>query len=150
MISRLNNSDPEIATKMQTVFCASYSVEAIILQAKDFPPLKRTLEEYMKTETAFFGRWNNDSLVGIVEIREYDSTTHIQSLVVDPQYFRQGMAFQLMTFVVENFNSKIMFVETGINNFPAIQLYEKFGFQQTNQWDTECGIRKVRLEKFPT
>lgn len=41
----------------------------------------------------------------------------------------------------------IFTVETGIDNQPAIKLYESFGFQELEQWDTNHGIRKVRFEK---
>lgn len=149
MIKALNNQDNHIAKRMNQVFQSSYSVEAKILQADDFPPLKRTLEQYQHTDTVFYGYWKKDKLAAVVEIRSQNSSetkTHIQSLVVSPNYFRQGIASQLMAFVLENFNTSALFVETGINNHPAIKLYEKFGFKQTNQWDTECGIRKVRLD----
>ena len=38
-------------------------------------------------------------------------------------------------------------VETGVENEPAILLYKKFGFKEVKQWDTDHGIRKIRLER---
>lgn len=146
MIAQLDNQNIEVATQMQKVFHASYSVEAKILNAIDFPPLKRTLEEYMKTGNIFYGVFKNQDLAAVVEIRSSQKQTHIQSLVVSPQYFKLGIASQLMIFVLEQFNSEAAFVETGVDNNPAIKLYEKFGFKQTKQWNTDCGIRKVRLD----
>ncbi|HCY98291.1 MAG TPA: GNAT family N-acetyltransferase, partial [Polaribacter sp.] len=44
MIEKLKNSDLEIAKKMRLIFQASYKVEAKLLNATNFPPLKRPLE----------------------------------------------------------------------------------------------------------
>ncbi len=43
--------------------------------------------------------------------------------------------------------SNLIVVETGVKNKPAIKLYEQFGFKETKQWDTDHGVRKVKLEK---
>ena len=51
-----------------------------------------------------------------------------------------------MTFTLENFNSKIITVETGFKNIPAINLYKQFKFIETKKWDTSHGIRKVELK----
>ncbi len=146
MIYRLNNRDIDAATDMQKVFYASYSVEAKILKAANFPPLKRSIDQYRFTDTDFYGLKIKQELAGIVEIRRKEFSTHIQSLVVHPEYFKRGVASQLMKFVIKQYDSELIFVETGINNIPAIQLYEKFGFKQTKQWNADCQIRKVRLE----
>lgn len=148
MIGRLNNRDIDVAKDMQKVFYASYSVEAKILKATNFPPLKRSIDQYRFTDTDFYGLKVNKELVGIVEIRKKELATHIQSLVVHPKYFKQGLASQLMKFIIKQYDSELIFVETGINNIPAIKLYEKFGFKQTKQWDADCEIRKVRLERL--
>lgn len=146
MIYRLNNRDIDVATDMQKVFYASYSVEAKILKAASFPPLKRSIDQYRFTDTDFYGLKIHQELAGVVEIRREELDTHIQSLVVHPKHFKQGIASRLMKFVIKQHDSELIFVETGINNVPAIQLYEKFGFKQTKQWDADCEIRKVRLE----
>ncbi len=146
MICRLNNQDIDVATNMQKVFYASYSVEAKILKAANFPPLTRSIDQYKFTDTDFYGLKTNKELAGIVEVRRKEFATHIQSLVVHPKYFKQGIASQLMKYVIKQYDSQLIFVETGIDNIPAIKLYEKFGFKQTKQWDADCEIRKVRLE----
>jgi len=147
LIKRLDNQNPKTAKSIDQVFKASYAVEVKILNAEEiFPPLKRTLNEYRLTDTEFFGYWHGSELAAVIEIRTNAKQTLIQSLVVEPHFFRQGKASQLIKFVLENFKKKLLFVETGRDNKPAIQLYEKFGFKITKQWLTECGIVKVRLE----
>ncbi|MBL4568253.1 MAG: GNAT family N-acetyltransferase [Flavobacteriaceae bacterium] len=146
MIERLQNKDIGISNKIRSVFQLSYAVEAKILNAIDFPPLKRSLENYVKSKTAFYGYFKNEDLAGVIEIVHNDSFTHIQSLVVDPKFFRQGIARKLMEFVFDTYDSTLFVVETGLENRPATELYQKIGFIEVKQWDTDYGIRKVKFE----
>ena len=147
MIEKLKNSDLEIAKKMQLIFQASYKVEAILLNATNFPPLKRTLENYTESNTEFYGYSIKEVLAAVVEIDTNNNYILIRSLVVHPDFFRQGIAGKLLTFVFETFKSNLFVVETGLENGPATELYEKFGFVEVHQWDTNHGIRKIKFEK---
>ena len=66
-------------------------------------------------------------------------------MVVHPTYFRQGIGSELLTFIFELFVGNTITVETGLANIPAIALYKNFGFKEVDQYDTDHGIRKVRL-----
>jgi len=147
MIEKLNQQDISISNKIRAVFQVSYAIEAKLLNAKEFPPLKRPLDSFVKSTNAFYGFWKHNELAAVVEIKEETNSTLIQSLVVNPNFFRQGIARQLIDFVFEKFSSKIINVETGLDNEPAIKLYESFGFKETLQYDTDIGIRKIRFEK---
>ncbi|WP_296705883.1 N-acetyltransferase [Algoriphagus sp.] len=146
MIKRLENSDLEIAKKIYSVFQSSYKVEAKLLKAVDFPPLKRPIDNFINSKTLFFGYLKNEELSGVVEISHYKDYTHINSLVVEPNFFRQGIASSLIEFVFETFESKLFTVETGLENGPAKELYRKFGFREVMQWDTDHGVRKIKFE----
>ena len=147
MIKRLQNNELEISKKIHSVFQLSYKVEAKLLNAANFPPLKRPLEDYVKSNTEFFGYLKNEELAGVIEINHNNSSTHIRSLVVDPLFFRQGIAKMLMEFVLNTFDSKLFVVETGLKNEPATKLYKKYGFIEVKQWDTDHGVRKIKFEK---
>lgn len=147
MIQKLQNKDIDTSTKIRSVFQASYAVEAKLLNASDFPPLKRSLEGFLNSDNEFFGYLQNQELAGVIEINHNDHFTHIQSLVVHPKFFRQGIARKLMEFVLKSINSKLFIVETGVDNRPATELYRKFDFKEVKQWDTDHGIRKVKFEK---
>jgi len=147
MIERLKNNDLEISKKIRSVFQLSYKVEAKILNATDFPPLKRSLENYVNSNTAFFGYLKNRELVGVIEIEHNNNFTHIKSLVVNPCFFRQGIARKLMEYVINTFDSKLFVVETGLENRPATKLYKKFDFKEVKQWNTDHGIRKIKFER---
>ena len=147
MIERLQNRELEIAKQIRAVFQVSYKVEAKLLKATNFPPLYRPLEDFLNTNTDFFGYSIKGVLAGVIEIEKTSSFTHINSLVVDPLYFRQGIAKKLMEFVLNMFDSNLFVVETGLDNAPASILYKKFGFIEVKQWDTDHGVRKIKFEK---
>jgi ribosomal protein S18 acetylase RimI-like enzyme len=147
MIEKLKNSDIEVSKRIQTVFQLSYKIEAKLLNATDFPPLKRLLKSYVDSNTEFFGYLKNGELAGVIEIEHNNRFTDIHSLVVNPTFFRQGIAKKLMEFVFNTFDSNLFIVETGLENEPATKLYEKFGFKEVKQWDTDHGVRKIKFER---
>lgn len=148
MISILDHSNKNIALSIIEVFQESYAVEAEILKAVDFPPLKRPIEDFINSTNSFFGFTVDQKLAGIVEIKEEKEFVHIQSLVVKPDYFRQGIAQQLIDFVFSHYVTPKYMVETGIDNTPAVNLYLKNKFIEFKQWDTDHGVRKVRFERI--
>ncbi len=145
MIVKLDHTNPAVAEKIRLVFQISYVVEAELIGATYFPPLKRPLTEFMITQTQFYGLHQQDELAAVIEIKTDKESTLIQSLVVDPKFFRQGLGGKLVRFALDNFSAGDFYVETGAANDPAILLYEKFGFKETKQYDTAHGIRKIRL-----
>jgi ribosomal protein S18 acetylase RimI-like enzyme len=147
MIKELDNSIESVSSKIRKVFQASYAIEAQLLKAVDFPPLKRTLDDFLESNTQFFGYWESDELSAVIEIKKEEMATHIQSLVVHPNHFRLGIGQKLLSFVFLNYKDSMFTVETGIDNGPAVSLYEKNEFVEVKQWDTEFGIRKVRFER---
>ena len=146
MIYKLQHKNKDTARKIRSVFQVSYSVEAKLLSAVDFPPLKRKLEDFIESNNTFFGVFLNDELAGVIEIEKSNTGVHIQSLVVAPKFFRQGIGRKLTEYILSSYDSKIFTVETGVKNKPATKLYKKFGFVEVKQWETDHGIRKVRFE----
>jgi ribosomal protein S18 acetylase RimI-like enzyme len=147
MIQKLQHTNIEIATEIRAVFQVSYAVEAKLLNALNFPPLKRPLENYVNSDTVFFGYRKDKELAGVIEIDHNSDFTYINSLVVAPKFFRQGVAKSLMEFVFDTFDSNLFVVETGLDNGPATQLYLKFGFKEVKQWNTNHGVRKIKFER---
>ena len=78
---------------------------------------------------------------GMLASRGYN----IDSLAVDPEFFRQGLASQLLRFVMQSAAGKSVMVDTAIRNKPAISLYRKLGFLETKNWKTPEGIKMVTL-----
>jgi len=147
MIKKINARERDFAEKIYTLFQASYLVEAMLLEVDDFPPLKRTVHDIMNSDTEFYAFWKADEVLALVEIKQELDCTDILSLVVHPDYFRKNLGSQLVSFVLNSIDSAMCTVETALKNIPAIRLYEKLGFEETEQWDLELGIRKVKFRK---
>ena len=147
MITKINNKRNKIAKEIRDIFQASYTIEAEMLKAIDFPPLKRTISQFLNSNSEFYAYYLIENIAGVIEIENDEDSTHIQSLVVYPKYFRNGIGSKLVQFILDTYKSRIFTVETGLDNHPAIKLYKNFGFQEQEQWDTNHGVRKVRFEK---
>ncbi|MGB5203672.1 GNAT family N-acetyltransferase [Eudoraea sp.] len=143
MILTINQKDQKTAKTIRSVFQASYAIEAKLLKAKNFPPLKRRLQEFIECRNAFYGYYMEDTLAGVVEVKTEVSNTHIQSLVVHPNFFRNGIGSALVQFVLENYHTNTFTVETGLANEPAKDLYYGFHFRKVREYDTIHGIRKI-------
>lgn len=147
IIKKLEHTNIKTAQNIQQVFQKSYAIEAALLNAVNFPPLKRPLKNYLHCKNDFFGYFNGKELHGVIEIKHHNFFTHIQSLVVHPTFFRKGIAQELMVFILNRFDKKPFMVETGVKNIPAINLYKKFQFREIKQWDTDYGVKKIRFER---
>ncbi|AVR44573.1 GNAT family N-acetyltransferase [Christiangramia fulva] len=147
MIKKLDHQNIATARKIRAVFQVSYAVEAELLKAADFPPLKRPLEGFTGSSNEFFGFFEEKELAGVMEIDEKKDSVHIQSLVVQPKFFRKGIGKKLVDFAFSNYKTKLFTVETGAANGPATNLYLQTGFTKLEEFDTDHGIRKVRFEK---
>ncbi len=145
MVEKIDHTIPLLADKIYAVFQVSYKVEAKLLNAVDFPPLRRKSIDITNSSTEFYGAFSDSEIAGVIEIKREERDIHIQSLVVDPTFFRKGIGSGLLTFVVDNLLAKVYTVETGVDNLPAIALYKKFGFIEIQQWNTDHGVRKVKF-----
>ena len=144
-IQKVNHTDSLAAKLIRNIFQRSYKVEAELVGVEDFPPLNRTIEQFVNSKTVFFGLYKNNELAGLIEIEFQNDLLDICSLVVDPKYFRQGVAGELLDFVLDKFQPKESIVETASVNNPAISLYNKKGFEIVKHWMTSIQIEKVKL-----
>ena len=88
MIIQIDNQDIYNAKEIHYVFQASYKVVASLINAIDFPLLKRSVKDFFECINLFYGYYFEDELVGIIEIKNTDIFSHIQSLVVRPDQFK--------------------------------------------------------------
>ena len=147
MILQVNNKKIENANSIWLLFQDSYTIEANILNIEKhlFPPLNRSITDISESNTNFYGIYDNEILKCIIEIKDNVNSLHIQSLVVASDYFRQGMASKLISFVLQKNLYKETTVETGLKNIPAVKLYESFGFKKVKEWLTDHNVIKIRL-----
>lgn len=145
MIRQLDNSNAWIADSIFQTFQNSYKIEATLIGARYFPPLSRTVEEISSATSHFYGYFENKNLAAVIEIAIIEKTLEIDSLTVDANYFRKGIAGKLLRFALSEFNVEKVIVETASANTPAIALYQKYGFVEYKRWLPAHGIEKVAL-----
>ncbi len=145
MIELLEHTSENVANQIYGVFQRSYKVEAGLVGVEDFPPLRRSARDIQSSPNKFLGLWIGVNLVAIVEYSDWEADLSIDSLVVHPQFFRRGLASQLLKSLLAKNQWQSAYVETASANLPAIVLYQKFGFSQSKRWTTADGIDKVQL-----
>jgi len=145
MIEKLDNSNVEVSNQIFTIFQNSYKIEAQLIGSLDFPPLLRSAKDIENSKTLFYGFRENECLAAIIEIDIEDKHLEINSLTVDPNYFRKGIANKLINYVLEEFDFSEAVVETAIVNIPAINLYKKHGFVEFKRWTPSHGIPKLAM-----
>jgi ribosomal protein S18 acetylase RimI-like enzyme len=147
MINKLDNSNKEVANQIFEVFQNSYKVEAKLIGTLNFPPLSRSAKDIESSKTLFYGFIENGCIAAVIEITLKDKYLEIDSLTVDPSYFRKGIASKLLSYVLGSFEYTKAIVETAVANEPAIKLYKKHGFAEFKRWTPSHGIEKLALFK---
>ncbi|GLX79804.1 N-acetyltransferase [Thalassotalea insulae] len=145
MIIKLDNSNKEIAKQIFNVFQRSYKIEAQLIGTVNFPPLSRSVRDIELSSTQFYGFIEGESIAAILEVELKEQQLDINSLTVDPHYFRKGIASKLISFALEKIKYSVAVVETAVVNLPAINLYKKHGFVEFKRWTPSHGIEKLAM-----
>jgi len=145
-IKVLSNTDETTAIQILHVQKLSYQVEAKIIEFEGIPGLTETIEDVIKSEETFIGLYSDNQLVGVLSFTMDETTIDICRLVVHPSNFKQGIASKLISQLLSNYgDSKTIIVHTGTKNSPAINLYKKFHFIETEQFLIENTLSITRL-----
>lgn len=145
MITTLDNSDVHVASQIFAVFQRAYKIEAQLIGTLNFPPLSRTVDHIKVSTTQFYGFSEGKCLAAVIEIAIDNEHLAIDSLTVDPDYFRKGIANKLIHHVLDNIGFSVATVETAVVNTPAIALYKKHGFFEFKRWTPAHGIEKLAM-----
>jgi len=150
MIEVLDPGAEAVAIRIHQLFQQAYRLEARLIGAEDFPPLRRTVAQIRSAATHFNGIRIEAELVALVEYHRADNRLCIDSLVVQPEYLRRGLAGRLLADLLGSPGWRTAEVETAAANRPAIQLYRRFGFRETQHWHVERNLEMVRLTRMRT
>lgn len=147
MINKLNHTKREVAKAILEVQLPSYKVEAELIGFWELPPLKETVADIQQSNEEFYGFYE-EKLCGVISVQMEQEVLEICRLVVHPEYFRQGIAKQLLTHIQNHLRefSEIS-VATGTDNLPAVRFYEANGFFKVKQTKTKEGLSIVLLNK---
>ncbi|MGB0936068.1 MAG: GNAT family N-acetyltransferase, partial [Colwellia sp.] len=134
MISKVEHCEQHVADKIYDTFQTAYKVEADLIEVKNFPPLSRSIEDIKNAETFFYCISKDNLMAAVIEVSLKDRLLDINSLTVHPNFFRQGLGKKILCYVLVKLNYDSAFVETVVNNLPAIKLYQSIGFNQHRRW----------------
>ena len=134
------------APQIHRLFQRAYAVEAKLINVRDFPPLLRSCKEIQEAKSEFFGIRSEAELRAVIELEQQPGAILTASLVVDPDYFRLGLACLLLEHVMSVFPDRALRVETATANLPAMALYASLGFVERGEYAKTDGLRMSRLE----
>ena len=82
----------------------------------------------------FYVYEDNNKIKGFLHATVLDETVDIVNIVVDPSYRKQKIASNLFDTLMSELseNVKLITLEVKADNYPAINLYQKFGFEIVN------------------
>lgn len=147
MIKLLDNKTQEIAEEIVRLQKASYKVEAELIGFMQIPPLLEETEDIIKSSETYYGYFIDGSLAGIIAYVVEDAVLDICKVAVHPDYFKRGVARQLLQYVEKKSGINKIIVSTGLKNNPAVQLYLGSGFTKVKEFEVEKGLFIACFEK---
>lgn len=131
MIDRLDMEDDFLIEALFRLQTTAYRLEAKLIGFEEIPPLADTLESLKRSSDIFYGyRTEQGELVGAIAVEEeFPGELTLTRMMVDPKFFRQGIATRLIEHIFARYpDFKAYIVSTGSMNEPAMRLYRGFGF----------------------
>lgn len=79
-----------------------------------------------------YAYFENDIIVAYISISVLYDRIEIDYIWVDESYRRNGIASKLLEYIINRFDNIVnITLEVNVNNFAAINLYKKFGFNES-------------------
>jgi ribosomal protein S18 acetylase RimI-like enzyme len=130
MIKQINHQDRHTAKQILDVQIPAYKIEAQIIGFDGIPQLKDTVETIETSTELFIGYIHENQLIAFLSYTKDENGYQICRLVVQPDFFKQGIARKLLKYFMNEIvrpHEKVI-VSTGADNVPAINLYKSEGF----------------------
>ncbi|KML41193.1 GNAT family N-acetyltransferase [Cytobacillus firmus] len=148
MIKEINIKDRKAAEQVLSVQLPAYKIEAEIIGYPDLPPLKDTANTLQITGETFFGYFTGKKLCGVVSFKQEKGVLDIHRLIVHPEYFRMGIAQELLNYIERRPMIEKMVVTTGSKNTPAVNFYLKNGFKELDKMEINEALTITAFEKL--
>jgi GNAT superfamily N-acetyltransferase len=147
-IHSLDLTDIGMAARVLALQLSSYRVEAELIGRDDIPRLHDDVVDIQSCGETFFGSFVGNDLVGVVAYKVLEDTLDLHRVMVDPRFFRRGVARKLIEFV-EALESRTRrsVVTTGSRNAPARRLYTQLGYVEIGEREVAPGFGVVAFEK---
>lgn len=126
----------------------AYQMEAELIGSSEIPLLKETLDQLQASDEIFIGYYKHGILVAVLAYKVADREIDIHRMMVNPKYFRRGIARKLLEYLEQiELDVQTFIVATGAENKPAIRLYQELDYVYVNETVVTSGIRIVHFKK---
>lgn len=140
----LRHREPDVAQSIVDLQRIAYGVEAELIDYAKLPPLADTPQDIMASGERFFGFFNGWNLAGMIACEGIRNGLLISRLCVHPDTARQGIGSRLVLHVVSHAETTVN-VTTARDNYPAINLYTRIGFQPISYFFSSDGLALVAM-----
>ena len=130
------------------------SIFKLELNSYDNPWTIGILRDCLVNHYDFYKAEYNNNLIGYIIAKISIHETHILNLTISEDYRHKGIATELLEMIFSKcyiVNSLNIFLETRVNNTPAIKLYEKHNFRRIsirkNYYQTSDGKQDAIIFK---
>lgn len=129
---------------------AAYLIEANLLGVRPdlFFPLRETINDLQNSKDEIFVSLRGGAIGGAIFLEKLGASMVISNLVVDPKFFRRGIAKALIEHCLNLYPEQEFQVSTGKLNSPAIQLYNRFNFKTIKEEIVEPNLKIVKLRRL--
>jgi ribosomal protein S18 acetylase RimI-like enzyme len=149
-ITKLNLQDDSIVNELWGLQHKAYRLEAELIGFREIPPLLETRDMLRRSDEVFYGCLDDsgDLLGAVAALEESPGKLTITRLMVEPDYFRKGVAGTLLEYMFEHYNGMEQFiVSTGKLNNPAVALYTKYGFVAAGLEEVAPGVELIEFQR---
>ncbi|USB32597.1 GNAT family N-acetyltransferase [Paenibacillus sp. YPG26] len=150
MISNISLQDLDMVEQVWLLQHLAFRLEASAIGLTQIPHLPETFESLSQSEETFYGEITDDGdLLGAIAVAE-DSPGRlmITRLMVQPDHLRKGIGSRLLRHVLEHHpHIRHFMVNAGIRNHPAMELYQKFGFDPVKSYMADLGVELLLMQR---
>lgn len=149
-ITKLDLQDEMTLDELWSLQHKAYRLEAEIIGFRDIPPLLETRDMLSRVKEEFYGCLDDTGeLLGAVAVlEESPGKLTVTRMMVNPEYFRRGVAGRLLEFIFARYAEMEQFiVSTGKLNVPAVALYTKHGFIPAGIEEVAPGVELMEFHR---
>jgi ribosomal protein S18 acetylase RimI-like enzyme len=147
LIQILDNKNPQMAENILALQKASYQIEADLIGFPKLPPMLENLEDIINSQETYDGYFAEGVLAGILSYIIEGDVLDIYKVAVHPDFFKRGIARQLLQEIQQTEGIASITVSTGLKNIPAVNLYTSMGFCKVQEKEVVKDLTIVCFEK---